>query len=335
MTNLRELAKALGLSVATVSRSLDGSPSVAPATRERVIEAAKAANYRPNVAARRLSTGRSEVISLVLPTEAGDFNEPLYIQLLSVLGHRLSERGYDLSLLAATPGPDEAALYRRIVETRRADGLIVVRTRRDDPRIAYLQDVDFPFVCMGRTETERPYAFVDADAETGMHDVTLRLAGLGHRRIAHLAAPSALTYARFRRAGYLSAMTELGLEPTLVESAADERHGYEAAQALLARPAAPTAIVAATDRQAYGILRAARERGLRVGSDLSVVGYDNLTGSAFTDPPLTTLEFPLADAAERLAEFMFARIDGVPAEALRDVRPVVLIERDSVGPPPA
>ncbi|MEJ1158339.1 LacI family DNA-binding transcriptional regulator [Prosthecomicrobium sp. N25] len=335
MAGLRDLARSLGLSVATVSRALDGQDTVAPATRERVLAAARAANYSPNAAARRLSKGRSEVVSLVLPTAVGQFNEPLYIQLLSLIGLALSKRGYDLSLFAAPPGEEEAALYRRIVESRRADGLIIVRTRRDDPRVRYLQDVGFPFVCMGRTDSDRPYAYVDADGEKALHDATRRVIALGHRRILHLAAPSAFSFAGHRRRGYLRAMAEAGLEPQVVECVADEAHGHDAARSSLAGPGRPTAILAATDRQAHGVLHAAREAGLVVPRDLSVLGYDNLTASAYTDPPLSSLELPLADASRKLADFVLARIDGVPAEDLQAVLDVVAIDRGSVGPPPS
>lgn len=333
MPTLRELAQSLGLSVATVSRALDGYPDVATATRERVMAAAKAANYRPNAAARRLSKGLTEVVSMVLPTESGNFNEPLYIPLLSHIGQRLVRDGYDLTLLAAAPGPDEASLYRRIVESRRADGLIVVRTRRDDPRVRYLLEADFPFVCMGRTEADRPYAYLDADGTAAFALATRRFLDLGHRRVLHLAAPSAFSFAGHRRAGYEAAMAEAGLEARVVETAADEQHGYEAALSVLAEPDRPTAIVAATDRLAYGVMKAARERGLALGVDLSLVGYDNLTASAFTEPPLSTMELPLPRAAGRLAEMILARIRGAGPETLREVHAVEFVDRDTVGPP--
>lgn len=333
MPSLRELARSLGLSVATVSRALDGYPDVAQATRERVQAAARAANYRPNAAARRLSKGKTEVVSMVLPTESGNFNEPLYIQLLSHIGQGLARAGYDLTLLAATPGPDEASLYRRIVESRRADGLIVVRTRREDPRVRYLQEAGFPFVCMGRTEAERPYAFVDSDGLAAFAKATRRLVALGHRRIQHLAAPSAFSFAARRRAGYEEAMRDAGLEARIVETVADEEHGYAEARRLLAAADRPTAVVAATDRLAFGVMKAAREAGLVLGRDLSLVGYDNLAASAFTDPPLSTMEMPLTRAAARLAEMILARIDGTPPETLQEVLDVVTVDRETVGPP--
>jgi LacI family transcriptional regulator len=330
--SLRKLASSLGLSVATVSRALDGYPDVAESTRARVVAAAKAANYRPNAAARRLSKGKTEVVSLVLPTESGHFNEPLYMQLMQGLGQGLARAGYDLALHAAAPGPEEAALYRRIVESRRADALIVVRTRREDPRVDYLQEVGFPFICMGRTDAAKPYAYLDADGVGAFRQATERLIALGHTRIAHLAAPSAFSFAQHRRAGYVEAMRAAGLEPIVVEAAADEEHGRDASARLIAG-ARPTAIAAATDRMAYGALKAARDAGLKVGHDLSLIGYDNLTASAYTDPPLTTMQLPIDAAAHRLAEMALARIDGAEPGDLQEIRAVETVERETVGPP--
>ncbi|MFO1151270.1 MAG: substrate-binding domain-containing protein [Alsobacter sp.] len=339
MSSVRELAKALGVSAATVSRALDGHPNVSTETRARIVAAAKAANYRPNSAARRLSTGRSEIVSLVLPTEAGHFDEPLYIRLLHGIGRRLAAAGYDLSVLSASPGAEEDALYRRLVESRRADGVIVVRTRWDDPRVTYLQSVDFPFVCMGRTNARQPYAFVDGDGEAAFADATRRILALGHRSLVHLAAPSAFCFSRYRRTGFARAMDEAGLEPRVCEIPADGHAACAMAHALLDGRDPPTAIVAATDRMAYGVLKCCAERGLVPGRDLSVIGHDNLTASAFTSPPLTTMELSFEATAEQLASFMLARIDGEDPAALQAVQPVAFLQggtlaaRRSAGAP--
>ncbi len=225
MSALRALAHSLGLSPTTVSRALDGYGDVAAKTRHRVHAAADAAGYRPNAAARRLRRGTPEMVSLVLPTEPGHFNEPLYIELLAAMGEHLARHGFDLTLVAAPPGPDEIKTYRRLVEGRRADGIVVVRARRQDPRIDYLGRIGFPFVVMGRSETRLPYAFVDGDGEKAFFEATRRLVALGHRRIAHLAAPSAFTFAHLRRRGYERAMREAGFEPAIAEATADEQGG--------------------------------------------------------------------------------------------------------------
>nr|WP_256515574.1 substrate-binding domain-containing protein [Alsobacter ponti] len=328
------LAATLNLSITTVSRALDGYGDVAPATRDRVMAAAEAMQYRPNAAARRLRRGSTEVVSLVLPTGPGRFDEPLYLELMSVMGERFAERGYDLTLLAAPPGPDEMKTYRRLVEGRRADGLIVVRTRRQDPRIAYLLGTKMPFVVMGRSDTPGLYPFVDGDGEAAFAAATRDLAALGHRHIAHLAAPAALTYATLRRAGYERAMDELGLPRQVVECDADEQAARAACSELLAGAAPPTAILCATDRMALGVLRAARERGLSVPADLSVVGHDNLPAGAYSDPPLSTMELPLAETGDLLARMLLARIGGAPPDdTMQAIIPIRAVPRGSVAPP--
>ncbi|MHB2167694.1 substrate-binding domain-containing protein [Alsobacter sp. R-9] len=334
MSSLKTLAQSLGLSITTVSRALDNYSDVSEATRARVRAAAEAAGYRPNAAARRLRKGSTEMVTMVLPTEPGQFNEPLYIELLAALGKRLAKDGYDLTLLASPPGTEEIKTYRRLVEGRRTDGLIVVRTRRDDARIRWLLDAGFPFVAMGRTEVPGAIPFVDGDGEAGFREATRRLVALGHRRIALLGAPAAFTFATLRRAGYLAAMAEAGLAPRDIEVAADEEGGHEGATRLLTAPDRPTALLCATDRIAYGALRAARRLGLAVPADLSVVGHDNLPASAFSDPPLTTMELPIAETGDLLAETLLARIAGEDVRGLQRVCPVRFVERQSMGPPP-
>ncbi len=334
MSSLRVLAQSLGLSITTVSRALDNYSDVSEATRARVRAAAEAAGYRPNAAARRLRKGSTEMVTMVLPTEPGQFNEPLYIELLAALGKRLARDGYDLTLLASPPGTEEIKTYRRLVEGRRTDGLIVVRTRRDDARVRWLLDADFPFVTMGRTDVTGDFAFVDGDGETAFREATERLIALGHRRIALLGAPSAFTFATLRRAGYRSAMAARSLSPVEVEVMADEEGGHAGASALLSAPDRPTALLCATDRIAYGALRAARRLGLAVPGDLSVVGHDNRPASAFSDPPLTTMELPIAETGDLLADLLLARIGGADPRTLRRICPVRFLERQSTAPPP-
>ncbi len=334
MSSLRTLAESLGLSVTTVSRALDGYPDVSRKTRERVTAAAEAAGYRPNAAARRLRRGSAEIVTLVLPTAQGRFNEPLYIELMRAMGEPFAKAGYDLTLMASPPGEDELRTYRRLVEGRRTDGLIVVRTRPQDPRIEYLLGTDFPFVVMGRTSAQPGiFPFVDGDGEQGFADATAHLIGLGHKRIAHVASPANLNYALFRRAGYERAMTAAGLTPRVVETEPDEDGGFEAGRFLLPTADHPTAVLCGTDRIAMGVMRAVRAAGLNVPHDVSVIGHDNLPASTYSDPPLTTMELPITETGARLAEMLLARIEGASPEGMQEVRPLRFIQRGSTAPP--
>ena len=336
MSALRALASSLGLSITTVSRALDGYGDVAASTRARVRLAAEAANYRPNAVARRLRLGATETVSIVLPGDPGHFDEPLYMELLAALGARFDAAGLDLVVLAARSPSEELALYRRLVEGRRTDGIVLARTRVDDPRIRTLAESGIPFVVMGRTETAQPYAHVDGDGTAAFAQATRRLLALGHRDIAYVGAASEFMFSKLRRDGWAAAMTAAGLSPAISgQAAATEQGGLTAVRALLKSAPRPTAFLCATDRIAIGGLRAIKEAGLVAGRDVSIVGHDNLSASAFTEPALTTMELPIAKVGTRLAEMLIARIGGADARDFAEVWPVLPIERASTGPSPS
>jgi LacI family transcriptional regulator len=210
---LKELARSLDLSITTVSRALAGYSDVAARTRERVRAAAAAHDYRPHALARRLQKGRSEAVALVLPAEPGHFDEPLFMEMIVAIGARLARADLDLIVMAAREGPEEDKAYRRLVEGRRADAAIVVRTRRRDTRIRYLLDHGFPFVAHGRSEEPGDYAFVDGDGEAAFRAATAMLAARGHRTIALINAPEQFMFAHLRAKGWRTALAEAGLPP--------------------------------------------------------------------------------------------------------------------------
>lgn len=335
MSGLKELARSLGLSITTVSRALAGYGDVAEATRERVRKAAAAQGYRPNTLARRLRSGRSETVALVLPAEPGHFDEPLFMEMIVAIGERLARADLDLVVMAAPPGGDEMKVYRRMVEGRRADAAIVVRTRRRDPRLRFLLDAGFPFIAHGRSEEKGRYAFVDGDGEAAFRHAADLLIRLGHADIALINAPDTLMFAHLRAKGWRAALAAAGLAPGPVRTGpSSEETGYRHARELLALERRPSAILCATDRMAIGALRAVADAGLRAGRDVSVIGHDNISAATYTDPPLTTLELPIHGTGARLVEMLLAIVGGADPATLREVWPVRLIERRSHGPAP-
>lgn len=336
---LKELAAHLGLSVTTVSRALAGYGDVAPGTRKRVLEAAKALGYHPHPLAQRLRKGRTEAVGIVIPAPKGQFADPFFLELLTGIGEALGEAGLDLLVTACPPGPEELACYQHLVEGRRVDALVVARTRVRDERILYLLEKGFPFVAHGRSQgVTEPFPFLDMDGTLGFYRATVHLLELGHRRIAFVGAPSELNFARHRLEGYLWAMREAGLEPPgeyLQQGDLTEEGGLLAAEAFLNLPEPPTAILAATDRMAWGILHALKKWGLRPGQEVSLIGYDDLPFSAYTDPPLSTLRQPFREEGRRLVELLLARLEGRPAEELQEVWVPELVLRGTDGPAPA
>ena len=333
--SLRAIAKRLDLSVTTVSRALGGYPEVAADTRTRVLAEAERIDYRPNQLARRLRHGRSEAIGLVLPAEAGQFDDPFFLRLLAALGPPLQRAGLDLLVMTARPGAEELRAYRHLVEGRRVDGMLLARTRRDDPRIRYLLDRNAIFVAHGRCEDTRPYAFLDIDGVAACRAATQRLIDFGHRRIGLINAAPHYMFAHHREQGWREALAGSDLPPGPLRAAEpSEEAGFTLMRALLAEREAPTAVLCATDRLAVGALHAVAQAGLRAGRDISLIGYDDLPMAVCTDPPLTTIEQPIVRAGARMVQMLVALLGGADPATQHEIWPARLIPRGSDGPAP-
>ncbi|MDN7577838.1 substrate-binding domain-containing protein [Burkholderia orbicola] len=310
--NLKALSDALGLSRTTVSRALNGYDDVSEATRERVAKAAREMGYVADPTARRLATGRADMIGIVYPFGAGDLGDPRFAEVVAGITERLAERNLDFIIASARPNA-ELDTYRRIVDGKLVDGLIVARTRVDDPRIAYLQASAFPYVAYGRTQAAGTYAWFDFDNEAGARDAVRRLIGFGHRRIAMISAPLALNFAAQRRAGYLSALREAGIDADpalLVECPFTPDGGRQAARALLARAEPPTALLVDNNIAGSGAFRVLVDNGLRLGTDLSLIVYDGVPADIAHPYRVTAVVQPTGHASGRaLAELMLRLLD--------------------------
>jgi len=336
---LKDLATYLGLSPTTVSRALAGYPDVSPSTRQRVLEAAQTLGYQPHRLAQRLRKGRTEAVGVVVPATRGEFTDPFFLELLAGLGEGLAKKGLELLVATSSPGPEELATYRRLVEGRRVDALVVARTRVVDERIRYLLSKGFPFVAHGRSDgLGNAFPYLDMDGTLGFYRATQHLLDLGHRRIAFIGAPQAYNFARYRLEGYLWALRESGLEPPagyILEAEPTEEGGLRATMDLLSLAQAPTAILAATDRIAWGVLHGLKQRGFWPGREVSVIGYDDLPFSRYTDPPLSTLRQPFREEGHRLVELLLGRLQGEPLETLQEVWVPELVLRGTDGPAPS
>lgn len=333
------LAQALELSVSTVSRALNGYDDVAPETRRRVVAKAKELNYRPNPVARRLVTGSTRAIAVTLPAlEAGDeFIDWMYSGLLAGVSAAIDGSGYHLfASSAGGRGIDrEMALYRSFIEGHAADALLIVRTRIDDPRVRLAQDAGIPFVTYGRTDSDRPYSWVDTDNDGAFALAVNRQVGFGHKRIALLNGPAEFTFARLRQQGYQRALESAGLalDPGLIKAGdLSIQSGYSLAMQLLNQPDPPSAILCAVDGLAFGVMAACRERGLVVGRDVSVMGYSNSPMASFSDPPLTTIEHRVVENGRHVGEGLLRMLAGEAPGQLGYLEPVALVPRASDGP---
>ncbi|MBP1807299.1 LacI family DNA-binding transcriptional regulator [Rubellimicrobium aerolatum] len=339
MTTLRDLSRHLGLSVTQVSRALNDHADVAADTRERVRAAARELGYQPNVSARRLATGRSGMLGLVLPDIPPQAEDAMFVQIVGTLSQHLSRLGRAFVLHIADPQDDIVEVYRRLTGGGALDGFVLLDPERRDRRVEFLRGAGVPFVIHGRIEEPHDYSFYDIDNRIVAERLTEVLVAAGHRRIAFLNGPRGRTYAASRHKGWRAVLARAGIAeaPGLHRwGPMSEGEGLLAGVALFGEGGPrPTGVVCGNARLAAGLLQALRALGLRVPGDVSVVAHDDeLPGfrvGAF-DPPLTATWSPLAWGWPHLARLLAAAVDGAPLAELQMVGEVRLVERGSVAP---
>jgi len=334
--DLKQLSRALGLSPTTVSRALNGYTEVSEATRQRVVAAAAELGYKPNFAARRLALQKSETVGIIYPPDVGELDDPRFLEVVGGLTERFGEIGIDL-LIVTTRQKDELSTYARMVQGRRVDALLVARTRVDDARIDYLLDSRFPFVAYGRTARCAQHAWFDFDNARGTELAMERLFAFGHRRIAYVQAPQALSFAAQRYEGYQRGLARFGLEARaewVVPSALSRRAGHEAMRSLLALPERPSAVIVDNNLAGIGVVRALLDAGVGLGSEISVIVYDGVPeDNLLPSPSISSILQPTPyRAGAMLADLMLKVQQSRPLAELQVLWQPSLQPGDSDGP---
>lgn len=339
--SIAALAESLNLSTSTVSRALNGYADVSVKTRLRVEDAARQIGYQPNALAHRLATGRTGAIALVSSVRVGNYLDATFSALLSGAADYLRGEGYFALSVVLPAGEQEMPELARFLNGRLVDGILLARTRVEDPRVTLLQQRNIPFVTHGRTHNAVPHAWVDADNVAAFELATQRLISLGHRRIALINGQPEMTFAALREQGFKAALLSNGIEidscPVLHGEVSGAR-GEAIAGELIAKnqstahPLGPiTALLCVTDAVALGAMSAIKAAGLTVGRDISVIGYGNTEAGLYAAPSLTTIDHAVVDNGKHLAELLMRQINGEPATALTRLEPVHLIVRQSDG----
>ncbi|AUH01381.1 substrate-binding domain-containing protein [Pectobacteriaceae bacterium CE70] len=319
--SLKVIAKKLGLSVTTVSRALNGYDDVAEETRLRVEEEARRRGYRPNTFARRLKMGKIDAVGLVFPVRSAPLSNYTFMDMVAEISHELATQEIDLLLIADEDTTDHHA-FLRMVESRRVDALIIAHTLPDDARLHCLQELNFPFLALGRSNLPSPYAWFDFDNQAGVALATDRLVSLGHQRIAFLGENNPQSFIIQRREGYLAALQIAGLafrEAYFCLIEPSRRAGYQATLDLLALAEPPTAIVTDCSTQGEGAALALRECGRLQGENaISLIIYDGLPGDSIIDTPVTAItQATRAEVGRQIAQMVFRLIAGQDVSTLQ------------------
>jgi DNA-binding LacI/PurR family transcriptional regulator len=327
--NIRDVARRAGVSYQTVSRVLNDSSALRPATRDRVLSAIDELGYRPNAAARALVTSRSRSIGVLSSQSA------LYGPMTSIQGIELAARdaGYRLSVTNIIPG-DYGSIRSGLdfLLGQSIEALVILAPQAGVFDAIRDLAISVPFVILEATALD-PGHSLSLDQAGGARLAVRHLLDLGHTGIVHIAGPSDWIEARARFEGYSQELRDAHLQvPAQVVGDWTAEFGYRAGLELLARPDF-TAVFCGNDQMALGVLHACRELGVRVPEDLSIVGFDDIPESAHFAPGLTTVRQNFAEIGRRAVELLFAELGG---DAELDHAPIApeLIIRDSTGPAP-
>jgi LacI family transcriptional regulator len=333
---LKHIAERVGKSVPTVSRALGGFEDISPETRAEVQRVARELGYEPSATAMNLKRQRTDNIALILPTEARPrFSDPFFSEFVTGVVDQAAQHQFDLAL-ASNVGDDECAIYLKYIRSRRTDGFIVIRTKLQDERIDLLRKQGVPFVAFGCTGGDNDFCFVDEDGAYGIRQVVDHLVALGHRRLAFIAEPLYLTKAHNRLHGFLEGLAAHGLpsNPAMVAVANfRQTSGRQAAKTLLDLPEPPTAIVACNDLLALGAVNEVQARGLVVGRDVSITGFDDIMLAEYAHPALTTVHQSAQEMGALLVDMLVKVIRREPVEQKQIIRLPDLIVRESSGAP--
>lgn len=335
MVTVHDVARHAGVSIATVSRALNDRSRISAATRDRVLRVAAELGYHPNDLARGLAGMATRTIALLLP----DITNPFFPELVKGVQTVADQRGH--LLLMCHNADDEAKAIADLVLLRRkrVDGILLVASTLPGVGVV-AASAGIPTVVLDRRVPGLDADLVTVDHRAGARLGVEHLLGLGHRRIAHLTGPAGVVSSQERCEGWREALLAAGVDPApelVVHGDFTEDGGYAAGRELITRGGGITAVFAANDLAAIGLLRALTEAGLRVPHDVSVVGFDGVHLAAYTSPKLTTVAQPIFDLGRTAAELLLDRLAAAPApdaEPKTLVLPTRLELRNSTAPNP-
>jgi LacI family transcriptional regulator, galactose operon repressor len=333
---ITDVAKAANVHASTVSRVLNGRAelSLLPETRERVINAATRLGYRPSALARGLRMRRTFTLGMLVP----DITNPVFPNIIKGVEGAAHARGYHLILCNTDDSYEREASYLRVLREWRVDGILIASSSTADSTIAELRREKTSFVLLNSASRASDDLAVAPDNRQGVSAALDHLIQLGHRRIGLIAAPQTTMTGQERLLAARAALRRhhLAQEDALVAVADSfsEASGYRAARRLLLDAEPPTAIFGANDLIALGAIRLAREIGLAVPADLSVVGFNDIPQSELFDPPLTTVHVPQEEMGVLAAALLIDHLEGRHIARRQVMLETELVVRGSTTTPP-
>jgi DNA-binding LacI/PurR family transcriptional regulator len=305
--SIKDIAKAAGVSHSTVSRALSDSPLVSVDTKERIQRIAREMDYSPDAQARSLVMGRTKTIGVVVTT----ITDPFIAEIVQAIESTAHDHGYSVLLASSNAEPEREIAAVETFHSKRVDGVVVTSSRVGALYQDHLDRLGVPVVLVNSHSEQRgPYTFsINVDNRHGGWLATKHLIELGHRRIAYVTGPADHSDDQGRLAGYREALRQagIGFESALVVPGTGRAGGGERAlPELMAMADRPTAVFCYNDMTAVGLLRVARQTGVPVPEELSVVGFDDIPFALYVQPPLTTISQPKPRMGKQATDMVLA-----------------------------
>ncbi len=330
MSNIRDVARLTGVSVATVSRALRNPEKVSPESLDKVHKAIAEVGYRPNMLARNIRSARAYAVVVLVP----DIANPFYSLFIRALEDRAHQKGYAV-LLGDTRGTPERELeYIRRVETRLADGIVQLRPSSEKSQNNIPADVPGVNACGCEYTTGPAIRIGNRGAAKSMVNY---LISLGHKRIGVISGLKDNPHAIDRLEGYKEALAEAGIpfeKDLIAEGDFTMWSGLNAAFQFCNMKNRPTAIFSMNDEMAIGAMQTLKSQGIRIPEDISVTGFDDIAYAKYSDPSLTTISQPAEEMGKMAMDMLLKVIEGEPLSQRECVLPTEFIIRKSTGPVP-
>ncbi|MCP3890787.1 MAG: LacI family transcriptional regulator [Desulfobulbaceae bacterium] len=333
MSTMMDVAKLAGVSTATVSRFINSPDTVREATREKINRAMKICNYKYNALARGFATKKSNTIGLIIPT----ISNPVFADSTQGVQDCADKRKMQVILGNSYYRYEQEEKLVKTLREKQVDGLIITTTNLKGNVLKILLEENFPFILLFSTVKRGPLSAVGVDNYRGGYLATEHLITLGHKRIGMIAGSFAITDRSYHRwHGYRQSLKNYGIpydKEILVQTEYSLAGGRDAVKKLLALKKPPTAVFCSNDYLALGAMKGAREMGLQLPDDLSIVGFDDMQTASYVIPALTTIQQPAYKMGEIAAELLFQRMESA-AKPVQKMLESTLIIRESTTIPP-
>jgi LacI family repressor for deo operon, udp, cdd, tsx, nupC, and nupG len=332
MINIRQVARQVGVSAATVSRALERPHLVAETTRQKILAAVAKLGYTPNFQARQLRTRKSHLILVLVP----DIGNPFFSEIIKGMEQVAQARGYSLLLGDTHDDTEREQHYASRVLARQADGVVTLSARvpfRNARELARRNALP-PMVNACECLENASFPTVQIDNQAAAEKMTRYLLDLGHRRIGFVTGPMTSRLSVERLKGYRRALRAAQIadrKELIVNGDFTAQSGVLAARKLLSLRTMPSAVFCSNDEMALGVICALKGRSVRIPEDISVAGFDDIPLARFVDPPLTTILQPKLDIGRESMRILCDLLDGHRPGTLAQTLPFQLVVRDSTG----